>query len=135
MAIPEGLESSEATRCRRSDAGAPTISPDLTGPRRVGQLTVPEDMLTRRSLPKIAALGGQRDIWTGPNVIFRDNCASFVRKRMGFAAAAFAQAAYDWLGFGPEAVAGLKITGCAKFSLRTGHSCHLTGAVEGRASA
>lgn len=48
---------------------------------------------------------------------------------MGFAADVFAQAAFDWLGFGPEAVVGLKITGCAKFSLLIGYLCHFINAV------
>lgn len=80
MMIPEVFKSSEGNRCRRSDAETPTVSPDLTGLRRVEQLTVSDDMFTRRLLTKIAFLGGQRDICTAPNGIFSDNSTSLLAK-------------------------------------------------------
>eukprot|EP00066_Takifugu_rubripes_P019750 XP_011609016.1 PREDICTED: sideroflexin-1 isoform X1 [Takifugu rubripes] len=72
--------SSEANRCRWSDAGTPTVSPDLAGLRRVEQLTVSDDMFTRRLLTKLAFLGGQWGICAAPNVIFSDNSTSLLAK-------------------------------------------------------
>lgn len=80
MMIPEVFKSSEANRCRWSDAEAPTVSPDLTGLRRVEQLTVSDDMFTWRLLTKIAFLGGQWDICTAPNVMLGDNSTSLLAK-------------------------------------------------------
>lgn len=42
--IPEVFKSSEAKQCRWSDAETSTVSPDLTGLRRVEQLTVSDDV-------------------------------------------------------------------------------------------